>query len=129
MKHVGIESKFYNLDTFKKEIDVNFIDLDSELVGLNYKVASLIFCPLWRSIVSLMLTADNCQPHSTTTTITFMCMTIITYSVAKMNDINNSTSSDKIHFLEKDMLGNVTEKFIFDFTQLLLRKLSLIREK
>ena len=56
-------------------------------------------------------------------------MTIITYSVAKMNDINNSTSSDKIHFLEKDMLGNVTEKFIFDFTQLLFRKLSLIREK
>lgn len=58
-----------------------------------------------------------------------MCMTIITYSVAKMNDINNSTSSDKIHFLEKDMLGNVTEKFILDFTQLLLRKLSLIRGK
>ena len=79
--------------------------------------------------VSLMLTADDCQPHSITTTITFMCMTIITYSVAKMNDINNSTSSDKIHFLEKDMLGNVTEKFIFDFTQLLLRKLSLIRGK
>lgn len=32
-------------------------------------------------------------------------MTIITYSVAKMNDINKSKSSDKIHFLEKDMLG------------------------
>ena len=29
MKHVGIEIKFYNLDTFKKQIDVNFIDLDS----------------------------------------------------------------------------------------------------
>ena len=43
MKHVGIEIKFYNLDTFKKQIDVNFIDLDSELVDLNYKVASLIF--------------------------------------------------------------------------------------
>ena len=58
-----------------------------------------------------------------------MCMTIITYSVAKMNDINIITSSDKIHFLEKDMLENVREKFIFDFTQLLLRKLSLIRGK
>ena len=56
-------------------------------------------------------------------------MTIITYSIAKMNDINNSTSIDKIHFLEKDMLENVREKFIFDFTQLLLRKLSLIRGK
>ena len=44
MKHVGIEIKLYNLDTFKKQIDVNFIDLDSELVDLNYKVASLIFC-------------------------------------------------------------------------------------
>ena len=43
MKHVGIEIKFYNLDTFKKQIDVNFIDLDSNLVDLNYKVASLIF--------------------------------------------------------------------------------------
>ena len=42
--------KFYNLDTFKKQIDVNFIDLDSELVDLNYKVASLIFCHVWRSI-------------------------------------------------------------------------------
>ena len=51
MKHVGIEIKFYNLDTFKKQIDVNFIDLDSELVDLNYKVASLIFCYFWRSIV------------------------------------------------------------------------------
>ena len=40
MKHVGIEIKFYNLDTFKKQIDVNFIDLDSNLVDLNYKVAS-----------------------------------------------------------------------------------------
>ena len=50
MKHVGIEIKFYNLDTFKKQIDVNFIDLDSELVDLNYKDASLIFCHFWRSI-------------------------------------------------------------------------------
>ena len=50
MKHVGIEIKFYNLDTFNKQIDVNFIDLDSELVDLNYKVASLIFCHVWRSI-------------------------------------------------------------------------------
>ena len=53
MKHVGIEIKFYNLDTFKKQIDVNFIDLDSELVDLNYKVASLIFCHFWRSIWSV----------------------------------------------------------------------------
>ena len=44
MKHVGIE-----IDTFKKQIDVNFIDLDSNLVDLNYKVASLIFCHFWRS--------------------------------------------------------------------------------
>ena len=44
MKHVGIDIKFDNLDTFNKQIDVNFIDLDSELVDLNYKVASLIFC-------------------------------------------------------------------------------------
>ena len=50
MKHVGIEIKFYNLDTFKKQIDVNIIDLDSNLVDLNYKVASLIFCHFWRSI-------------------------------------------------------------------------------
>ena len=50
MKHVRIELKFYNLDTFKKQTDVNFIDLDSELVDLNYKVASLIFCHFWRSI-------------------------------------------------------------------------------
>ena len=50
MKHVGIEIKFYNLDTFKKQIDVNFIDLDSNSVDLNYKVASLIFCHFWRSI-------------------------------------------------------------------------------
>ena len=54
MKHVGIEIKFYNLDTFKKQIDVNFIDLDSELVDLNYKVASLIFCHFWRSIAPLL---------------------------------------------------------------------------
>ena len=52
MKHVGIEIKFYNLDTFIKQIDVNFIDLDSKLVDLNYKVASLIFCQFWRSILS-----------------------------------------------------------------------------
>ena len=50
MKHVEIEIKFYNLDTFKKQTDVNFIDLDSNLVDLNYKVASLIFCHFWRSI-------------------------------------------------------------------------------
>ena len=49
-KHVGIEIKFYNLDTFKKQVDANCIDLDSEFVDLNYKVASLIFCHFWRSI-------------------------------------------------------------------------------
>ena len=36
MKQVGIEIKLYNLDTFKMQTDVNFIDLDSELVDLNY---------------------------------------------------------------------------------------------
>ena len=50
MEHVGIDIKFDNLDTFNKQIDVNFIDLDSELVDLNYKVASSIFCHVWRSI-------------------------------------------------------------------------------
>ena len=50
MKLVGIKIKLYNLDTLKKQTDVNFIDLDSELVDLNYKVASLIFCHFWRSI-------------------------------------------------------------------------------
>ena len=47
---MGIEIKFYNLDTFKKQVDANCIDLDSEFVDLNYKVASLIFCHSWRSI-------------------------------------------------------------------------------
>ena len=50
MKHVGIEITFYNLDTFKKQIAVNFINLDTNLVDLNYKVASLIFCHVWCSI-------------------------------------------------------------------------------
>ena len=50
MKQVGIKIKFYSLDTLKKQTDVNFIDLDSELVDLNYKVASLIFCHFWGSI-------------------------------------------------------------------------------
>ena len=61
MKHVGIEIKFYNLDTFKKQIDVNFIDLDSNLVDLNYKVASLIFCHFWRSITWFDVNADKRQ--------------------------------------------------------------------
>ena len=39
-----------NLDTFKKQTDVNFIDLDSELVDVNHKVASLIFCHFWRTV-------------------------------------------------------------------------------
>ena len=47
---MGIEIKFYNLDAFKKQIDANCIDLNSEFVDLNYKVASLIFCHFWRSI-------------------------------------------------------------------------------
>ena len=47
---MGIEIKFYNLDTFKKQVDANCIELDSEFVDLNYKVASLIFCHFWRSI-------------------------------------------------------------------------------
>ena len=49
---MGIEIKFYNLDTFKKQVDANCIDLNSEFVDLNYKVASLIFCHFWRSIKS-----------------------------------------------------------------------------
>ena len=38
------------LATFKKQVDANCIELDSEFVDLNYKVASLIFCHFWRSI-------------------------------------------------------------------------------
>ena len=49
-KQVGIEIRFYILDTFKKQVDANCIDLDSEFVDLNYKVASLIFCHFWCSI-------------------------------------------------------------------------------
>ena len=50
---MGIEIKFYNLDTFKKQVDANCIDLDSEFVDFNYKVSSLIFCHFWRSILEL----------------------------------------------------------------------------
>ena len=50
---MGIEIKFYNLDTFKKQVDANCIDLNSEFVDLNYKVASLIFCHFWRSIKAI----------------------------------------------------------------------------
>ena len=50
-KHVGIEIRFYNLDTFKKQVDTNCIDLDSEFVDLNYNVASSIFCHFWRSVI------------------------------------------------------------------------------
>ena len=66
MKHVGIKIKFYNLDTFKKQIDVNFIDLDSNSVDLNYKVTSLIFCYFWRSILNtvnpLIVTTSRKRP-------------------------------------------------------------------
>ena len=62
MKHVGIEIKFYNLDTFKKQSDVNLIDLDSNLVDLNYKVASLIFCHFWRSIQQYLFL--NCYSNN-----------------------------------------------------------------
>ena len=47
---VGIEFTFYNLDTFKKQVDANCIDFDSEFVDLSHKVAFLIFCHFWRSI-------------------------------------------------------------------------------
>ena len=50
---MGIEIKSYNLDTFKKQVDINCIDLESEFVDLNYKVASLIFCHFWRSILEI----------------------------------------------------------------------------
>ena len=55
MEHVEIDIKFDNLDTFNKQIDVKFIDVDSELVDLNYKVASLIFCHVWRSITQITI--------------------------------------------------------------------------
>ena len=51
---MGIKIKFYNLDTFKKQVDANCIDLDSEFVDLNNNFVSLIFCHLWLSIVSLL---------------------------------------------------------------------------
>ena len=54
---MGIEIKFYNLDTFKKQVDANCIDLNSEFVDLNYKVASLIFCHFWRSIQYTLIIA------------------------------------------------------------------------
>ena len=41
---MGIEIKFYNIDTFK----LIEIDLGSEFVDLNDKVASLSFCHFWR---------------------------------------------------------------------------------
>ena len=66
MEHVGIDIKFDNLDTFNKQIDVKFIDVDSELVDLNYKVASLIFCHVWRSIG---YKADTTPPRSRTQNI------------------------------------------------------------
>ena len=53
MKHVGIDIKFFNLDTFNKQID-KFINLDSGMVDLNYKVACLVFCHIWRSITMHM---------------------------------------------------------------------------
>ena len=46
----GNWNKFYNLDTFEKQVDANCVDLDREFVDLNYKVASLIYCHFWRSI-------------------------------------------------------------------------------
>ena len=52
-----------------------------------------------------------------------MCMTIITYSVAKMNDINISTSSDKIHFLEKDMLENHQRKIYLRFHSITVKEI------
>ena len=52
-KHVGIEIKLYNFDTFKKQVDANCIDFDSEFVDSNYKVVSLIYCHFWRRICLL----------------------------------------------------------------------------
>ena len=43
---MGIDIKFYNLDTFNTQIDVNFIDLDSDFVDLDYKVATDILSRL-----------------------------------------------------------------------------------
>ena len=60
MKHVGIEIEFFNLDTFKKQNDVTVIDLDGELVDLNYKFASLIFCHFWRSIFLKGVMQNHC---------------------------------------------------------------------
>ena len=80
MKHVGIEIKFYNLDTFKKQIDVNFIDLDSNLVDLNYKVASLIFCHFWRSIFLTILRFIKFRIREITLILdsqTYACVTVV----------------------------------------------------
>ena len=40
-------------ELYPRWVPLNFIDLDSELVDLNYKVASLIFCHFWRSILPI----------------------------------------------------------------------------
>ena len=56
---MGIEIKFYNPDTFKKLVDANCIDLDSEFVDSNYKVASLIYCHFWRSILKVRYLETN----------------------------------------------------------------------
>ena len=41
---------FTILTLAKSKLMQNCIDLESEFVDLNYKVASLIFCHFWRSI-------------------------------------------------------------------------------
>ena len=94
MKHVGIETKFYNLDTFKKQIDVNFIDLDSNLVVLNYKVASLIFCHFWRSIVMrimLAILADTFSNALMNTSTQLLENTCVTLTIKRTKtSLNNS---------------------------------------
>ena len=48
---MGIEITDSTILTHSKSKYANCIDLDSEFVDLNNKVASLIFCHFWRSIV------------------------------------------------------------------------------
>ena len=88
MKHERIEIKLYNLDTFKKQIDVNFIDLDSELVDLNYKVESLIFCHFWRSIIRQ--TANRKRQFA---------VTRFQFRVAEISNFSKAFSSVQFNFI------------------------------
>ena len=114
MKHVGIESKFYNLDTFKKQIDVNFIDLDSELVYLNYKVASLVFCHFWRSII-----LRNCR-HFSCILCTTKIHTTLSLKKIKSSSLGKATYSSYqiVEYILVCYVTNIVNYFVLFFNVL-----------